>query len=115
MPDITMCRADCPSSAKCRRHPDSGTVPSEFQWWAGFAPETDRCGDFWAVKEAPNRAGIVAETEARIVAWLRAEIDPEWTPDCDAELIMYLATAIEAGEHKEPTASLRAREENTHG
>ena len=60
MPDITMCRADCPSSAKCRRHPDSGTKPSKYQWWAGFAPDTDRCGDFWP-------------------------------------------TAIEAGEHKEPT------------
>lgn len=36
---------------------------------------------------------------AAVVAFLRGEIDPEWTEEYDAQLIGNYATAIEAGEH----------------
>jgi len=54
MPDITMCAAtDCPLSPRCRRHEDSGTVPSEWrQSWFASPPHKDgECGYFWPVKE----------------------------------------------------------------
>ena len=48
MPDITMCNAACPASKDCRRHPDSGTVPSEWQWWSDYEPISDAgCDAFW--------------------------------------------------------------------
>jgi hypothetical protein len=47
----------------------------------------------------PDQAAIVAETEARIVAWLRI-----WCGSySDVIAAQKFATAIEAGEHKEPT------------
>ena len=40
MPDITMCANDkCPIRKKCKRSPDSGTVPSDmWQSWTKFEP-----------------------------------------------------------------------------
>ena len=55
MPDITMCAAECPRSDHCKRHPDSGTKPSEWrQSWFAPKPTIHGCGRFWAViqKEA---------------------------------------------------------------
>jgi len=37
MPDIAICGDDkCPFSQQCKRHPDSGTVPSKHQVWVMF-------------------------------------------------------------------------------
>lgn len=53
MPDISMCNAYfCPSSATCRRHPDSGTKPTPYrQAWMSFRPDKDKgqCESYWLV------------------------------------------------------------------
>jgi len=48
MPDITMCNNDkCPMKKKCKRHMDSGTIPSSFQSWSRFEyREQFTCGNF---------------------------------------------------------------------
>lgn len=44
MPDIAMCASVCPSSGTCRRHEDSGTVPSvDWQSWCKFDVRGDKC------------------------------------------------------------------------
>lgn len=47
VPDITMCSEHCPNSKLCRRHPNSGTKPSERQSWAKFNPYN--CQSYWPV------------------------------------------------------------------
>ena len=50
MPDITMCASECPRSEHCKRHPDSGTVPTPLrQSWFGPTPDINGCDQFWAV------------------------------------------------------------------
>ena len=50
MPDFAMCLAvNCPSSARCKRHADSGTVPNvPMQSYASFHPifQTGQCESF---------------------------------------------------------------------
>lgn len=58
MPDIAMCaNGACPSRAECYRHPASGTRPSLWQTFAGFAPDVgaDRCDHFWPIKPLDRR------------------------------------------------------------
>lgn len=38
------------------------------------------------------------QTVAEVVAWLRAQVDPEWTLEYDAVLIRNLAHDLESGE-----------------
>jgi hypothetical protein len=62
MPDISMCaRTDCSLSPHCRRHADSGTVPTPMrQTYAAFAPPGENCRAFWpcegAAQETPGSA-----------------------------------------------------------
>lgn len=43
MPDSTLCASICEVSKKCKRHPDSGTQPSQWQYWALFGTEGEQC------------------------------------------------------------------------
>jgi hypothetical protein len=48
MPDISMCQVtDCDRSARCRRHRDSGTIPSEMQWYMMPEERGAKCVHFW--------------------------------------------------------------------
>lgn len=50
MPDITMCASDCPRSQHCKRHTDSGTIPTlGRQSWFGPTPDINGCDRFWPV------------------------------------------------------------------
>lgn len=49
MPDISMCSTlECAVSARCHRHPDSGTKAGDLQVWGAFEPEKGaECEGFW--------------------------------------------------------------------
>ena len=50
MADITMCASDCARSQHCKRHPDSGTIPTPGrQSWFGPSPDINGCDRFWAI------------------------------------------------------------------
>ena len=53
MADIQMCLSTiCPSSSHCRRHKDSGTKASHFQYYGSYEPDsTGRCASFWPVQD----------------------------------------------------------------
>ena len=47
MPDITMCQQPCPASDTCKRHADSGTVPSRpWQSYGAFLPRSGDCDHY---------------------------------------------------------------------
>jgi hypothetical protein len=52
MPDISMCYHEtCPAREHCKRHPDSGTVPSEYQsvamWQPTLKGKVLECDGYW--------------------------------------------------------------------
>jgi hypothetical protein len=48
MPDISMCQVtDCNRSAMCHRHRDSGTIPSQMQWYLTPERRGAQCEHFW--------------------------------------------------------------------
>lgn len=53
MPDIQMCRSTiCYSARHCRRHRNSGTMPSLYQAYGEYEPDhTDQCGSFWPAQD----------------------------------------------------------------
>jgi len=55
LPDISMCRAtDCLFSETCKRHSDSGTVPTPLrQCYADFSPSEDGkgCDAYWHTQQ----------------------------------------------------------------
>jgi hypothetical protein len=55
--DISMCVDDsCPARHDCRRHADSGTVPSDNQCYSDFmADATGACDGYWHVLRAENK------------------------------------------------------------
>lgn len=58
MPDISMCRTECRKSTRCKRHQNSGTIPSPFwQSFMTYQPDTKEnpCESFWDTGKKPNK------------------------------------------------------------
>lgn len=69
MPDYTMCAsASCPSTAKCKRHEASGTVPSKhMQSYTSFEPDTSGyCEGYWPKYIAKTVADTLSETMEKL-------------------------------------------------
>ena len=76
---------------------DAGDVAYDLIRQAAAQISSDRC-------KMRRTTAIVAETEARIVAWLRRHAEGELSNNMHVmRAAQAFLSAIEAGEHKEPT------------